>query len=126
MLMLSMVLDEDDNDSLLLLYRCHLSLVHNNNFLFLLDSMFMNIDQKMLFLIFFQPTTTVPSTCWTMGGATTTRVSTLLNFVISTKGHKASSEEAFILTLTKLAAGSSNTSLMEVFGVSMDTFISRV
>jgi hypothetical protein len=45
MLMLSMVLDKDDNDSLLLLYRRHLSLVHNNNFLFLLDSIFMNNAQ---------------------------------------------------------------------------------
>ncbi len=45
MLMLSMVLDEDDNDSLLLLYCHHLSLVHNNNFLFLLDSIFMNNAQ---------------------------------------------------------------------------------
>jgi hypothetical protein len=46
--------------------------------------------------------------------------------VISTRGHKASSEEAFIITLTKLATGSTNTSLVEVFGATMDTFISRV
>jgi hypothetical protein len=49
-----------------------------------------------------------------------------MSLAISTKGHKASSEEAFIITITELATGSSNTSLMEVFGVSMDTFISRV
>jgi hypothetical protein len=35
---------------------------------------------------------------------------------ISTRGHKASSEEAFIITATKLATGRSNTSLMEVLG----------
>jgi hypothetical protein len=43
-----------------------------------------------------------------------------VSLAISTKGHKASSEEAFIITVTKLATGSSNTSLMEVFGVSTD------
>jgi hypothetical protein len=46
MLILSMVLDKDDDDSLLLLYHRHLSLLHNNNFLFLLDSMFMNIEPE--------------------------------------------------------------------------------
>ncbi len=39
-----------------------------------------------------------------------------LTFTISTVGHLASSEEALIITLTKLATGSTNTSLMEVFG----------
>jgi hypothetical protein len=49
-----------------------------------------------------------------------------VSLAISTKGHKASSEEAFIITITKLATGSSYTSLMEVFSVTTDTFISRV
>ncbi len=46
MLMLSMVLDKDDDNSLLLLYRHHQSILHNNNFLFVLDSMFMNIEPE--------------------------------------------------------------------------------
>jgi hypothetical protein len=37
----------------------------------------------------------------------------------------ASSEEAFIICITKLATGRTNTSLMEVFGVIMNAFISR-
>jgi hypothetical protein len=82
MLMLSMVLDEDDDDSLLLLYRRHQSILHNNNFLFVLDS----LSQKILFLVFFQPTSTIPSTCWTTGGATTTLASALFTFVSSTIG----------------------------------------
>jgi len=45
---------------------------------------------------------------------------------ISTRGHKATSEEAFIITLNKLATGSTSTSLVEVFGATTDTFISRV
>ncbi len=47
-------------------------------------------------------------------------------FTISTVGHKASSEEAFLITIMKLATGRTNTSLMEVFGIITDTFISRV
>jgi hypothetical protein len=54
------------------------------------------------------------------------RLNLPVSLAISTKGQKASSEEAFIITIMKLATGSSNTSLMEVFGVIMDTFISRV
>jgi hypothetical protein len=46
MQMLSMILDEDDDDLLLLLYCHHQSTLHNNDFLFLLDSMFMNIEPE--------------------------------------------------------------------------------
>jgi len=49
-----------------------------------------------------------------------------VSLTILTRGHKASSEEAFIITLTKLATGSTSTSLVEVFGATTDTFISRV
>jgi hypothetical protein len=49
-----------------------------------------------------------------------------VSLTISTRGHKASSEEAFIITLTKLATGSTSTSLVEVFGATTDTFILRV
>jgi hypothetical protein len=45
-----------------------------------------------------------------------------VSLTISTRGHKASSEEAFIITVT----GRTITSLMEVFGATTDTFISRV
>jgi hypothetical protein len=49
-----------------------------------------------------------------------------VTLAISTRGHKASSEEAFIITLTKLATGSTSTTLIKVFGATTDTFISRV
>jgi hypothetical protein len=139
MLMLSMVLDEDDDDSLLLLYRHHLSLVHNNNCPFLLDSMFMNIEPEDIIprLLPANRNRTFHlldngwcyhHTCFNVCQLQELyhRLNLPLSLAISTKGHKASSEEAFIITVTKLVTGSSNTSLMEVFGVSMDTFISRV
>jgi len=46
--------------------------------------------------------------------------------VVSTKGHKASSDKAFIINLTKLATGNTSTSLVEVFGATTDIFILRV
>jgi len=46
-----------------------------------------------------------------------------VTLVISTRGHKASSEEALIITLTKLATGSTSTSLVKVFGATTSTFI---
>ncbi len=49
-----------------------------------------------------------------------------MSLTILIREHKASSEEAFIITLTRLATGSTNTSLVEVFGATTDTFISRV
>jgi len=39
--------------------------------------------------------------------------------------NKASSEEAFIITLTKLVTGSTSTSLVEIFGATKDTSFSR-
>jgi hypothetical protein len=139
MLMLSMMLDEDDDDMLLLLYRHHLSIVHNTNFFFILDSMFMNIE----------PEDRIPRllpanlnrtfdllndgwcyhhTCFNVSQLRELylRLDLPVSLTISTRGHKASSEEAFIITLTKLATGSTSTSLVEVFGATTDTFISRV
>jgi hypothetical protein len=49
-----------------------------------------------------------------------------VSLTISTRGHKASSEEAFIITLTNLATSRTSTSLVEVFGDITDTFISGV
>jgi hypothetical protein len=49
-----------------------------------------------------------------------------VSLTISTGGHKAPPEEAFIITLTKLATGRTSTSLVEVFGATANTFISRV
>ncbi len=46
MLRCSMLLDEDDNNLFHLLYCHHLSIFHNNNFYFLLDSMAMNIQPE--------------------------------------------------------------------------------
>jgi hypothetical protein len=139
MLMLSMVLDEDDDDSLLLLYRRHQSILHNNNFLFVLDSMIMNIEPEdiipCLLPANLNRTFDLLDNGWCYHH---TRFNVVqlhelyhwLNLPVSlassTKGHKASSEEAFIITITKLATGRSNTSLMEVFGVTADTFISIV
>jgi len=132
-------MDKDDDDMLLLLYRCHLSILHNNNFFFILDSMFMNIE----------PEDQIPR----LLPANLNRAFDLLDnrwryhhtrfnicqlrelyhhldlpvsLTISIRGHKASSEEAFIITLTKLATGRTNTSLVEIYGATTETFISRV
>jgi hypothetical protein len=139
MLMLSMVLDEDDDDSLLLLYRRHQSILHNNNFLFVLDSMFMSIEPEdiipRLLPADLKCTFDLLDNGWCYHHTRFNvvqlrelyhRLNLPVSLAISTKGDKASSEEAFIITITKLATGSSNTSLMEVFGVTTDTFISRV
>ncbi len=48
--------------------------------LFFLTQCLWTLSQKILFLVFFQPTATVPFTCWTTGGATTTHVSTFVSF----------------------------------------------
>jgi hypothetical protein len=127
MLKLSMILDEDNDDSLLLLYCHHLSLVHNNNVLFLLDSMFMNIEPEDDIPCLLQAnrnhTLDLLDNGWCYHHTRFSvvqlhelyqRLNLPVSLTISTKGHKASSEEAFIITLTKLATGSSNTSLMEV------------
>jgi len=124
---------------LLLLYRCHLSIVHNNNFFFILDSMFMNIEPEdqipRLLPANLNRTFDLINDGWCYHH-TRFNVSQLrelylhldlpVTLNISTRGHKASSEEAFIITLTKLATGSTSTSLVEVFGATTDTFISRV
>jgi hypothetical protein len=44
----------------------------------------------------------------------------LVMFSIFSKGQKASSEEAFIITIVKLATGRCSTSLMEDFGATTD------
>jgi hypothetical protein len=49
-----------------------------------------------------------------------------VSLTISIRGHKASSDEAFTITITKLATGKTSTRLMVVFGATTDTFISRV
>jgi hypothetical protein len=47
-------------------------------------------------------------------------------FVLSDKRHYASSEEAFILTLTKVATGASNVELADCFGFSGDGMVSLI
>jgi hypothetical protein len=47
-------------------------------------------------------------------------------FVLSDKRHYASSEETFILTLTKVATGASNVELADCFGFSGDGMVSLV
>ncbi len=105
MLMLSMLFDNNDNDNDLFLF-----LYRNCTFDLLEDGWCYH------------------HTCFTV--AQLHELYSLLQlpvmFTISTVGHKVSSEEAFIITITKLDTGRTNTSLMEVFGIVTDTFISRV
>jgi hypothetical protein len=125
MLMLSMpFVDDDDDDDLLLLYRHHLSILCNNLFFFTLDSEFMN----------FEPDQVIPqfalancnrtldlledgwcyhhTCCFTVAQLCELylRLQLPVTFTISTVGHKASSEEAFIIAVTKLATSRTNTS----------------
>jgi hypothetical protein len=139
MLMLSMILDEDDDDLLLHLYCHHLSMLRNNNFFFLLDSMFMNIEPEDRFphLVLANLNRTFDlldnGWCYHRTWFNVCQLQELyhclkltVSLTILIRGHKASSEVAFIITLTRLATGSTNTSLVEVFGATTDTFISRV
>ncbi len=140
MLMLSMLFDDDDDDDdLLLLYHHHLSILCNNLFFFTLDSDFMNIEPDQVIprfapanrnctLDLLEDGWCYHHTCFTVAQLRELYLCLQLpvTFTISTIGHKASSEEAFIITIVKLATGRTNTSLMEVFGVITDTFISRV
>jgi hypothetical protein len=139
LLMLSMILEEDDDDLLLHLYHHHLFMLRNNNFFFLLDSKFMNIEPEdqipRLLPANLNRTFDLLNNGWCYHH-TRFNVSQLrelylhldlpVTLNISTRGHKASFEEAFIITLTKLATGSTSTSLVEMFGATTDTFISRV
>jgi hypothetical protein len=141
MLMLSMLFDDEENndDLLLLLYHCHISILHNNLFFFLLDSEFMTIEPDQVIPQFapanhnrtfdlLEDGWCYHHTCFTIAQLHELylRLQLPVTFNISTVGQKASSEEAFIITATKLATGRANTSLMEVFGIVTDTFISRV
>jgi hypothetical protein len=47
-------------------------------------------------------------------------------FALTNRGHKASSEEAFILTVTKIATGHSNVALADIFGFSGDGMVSLI
>ncbi len=142
MLMLSMLFDDDDDnddDLFLLLYRHHLSILRQNLFFFTLDSEFMNIEPDQVIPRFAPAnrnrTFDLLEDGWCYHHTRFTvaqlrelylRLQLSVTFTILTVGHKASSEEAFIITITKLATGRTNTSLMEVFGIVTDTFISRV
>ncbi len=142
MLMLSMLFEDDDdndNDIFLLLYRHHLSILCQNLFFFTLDSEFMNIEPDQV-IPHFAPANRNHTfdlledgwcyhhTCFTLIQLRELYLCLQLplTFTISTVGHKASSEEAFIITVTKLATGRTNTSLMEVFGLltALGTFVS--
>jgi hypothetical protein len=137
--MLSMLFeDDDDNDDLfLLLYHHHFSILSNNLFFFTLDSEFINIKPDQVIPWF------APANCnhmfdlledsWCYHHTHFTQLHELYGYLqlpatstISTIGHLASSEEAFIITATKLATGRTNTRLMEVFSIITDSFISIV
>jgi hypothetical protein len=47
-------------------------------------------------------------------------------FALMDRGHKASSEEAFILTVTKIATGHSNVALADLFGFSGDGMVTLI
>jgi len=47
-------------------------------------------------------------------------------FALTNRGHKASSEEAFILTMSKIATGHSNVALADIFGFSGDGMVSLI
>jgi hypothetical protein len=141
MLMLSMLFDDEGNDDdlLLLLYRHHISNLRNNLFFITLDSEFMTIEPDQVIPRFAPANRNrtfdllEDGWCYHHTHFTVAQLRELylclqlpVTFTISTVGHKASSEEAFIITVTKLVTGRTNTSLMEVFGVVTDTFISRV
>ena len=49
-----------------------------------------------------------------------------VNLVISNKGNIASSEEAFIITMTKIATGKTNTDLCDMFSEPNDAIISMI
>jgi hypothetical protein len=49
-----------------------------------------------------------------------------VRFTLSDRGHYASSEEAFILTMVKLATGDSNVELADYFGFSGDGMVSLI
>jgi hypothetical protein len=134
MLMWSMLLDEDDNDLIHLLYHHHLSVFYNNNFFFVLDSMFIwALSQTKSFQDSSQPTGTIPLTCCYHHTHFNIcqfcelyhHLKLPVSFTISTRGHLASWEEAFIITITKqTATGRTSTSLTKVFTATMGTFIS--
>jgi hypothetical protein len=140
MLMLSMLIDDDDDDDdFFLIYRRHLSILCNNLFFFTLDSEFMNIEPDQAIAQFAPANRNhtfdllEDGWCYHHTSFTIAQLHELylclqlpVMFTISTISHKASSEEAFIITVTKLATGRTNTSLMEIFGIVTDTFISRV
>jgi hypothetical protein len=133
MLMWRMILDEDDNDLFHLLNH-HLSVLYNNNFFFVLDSMFIwALSQTKSFQDSSHPTRTIPLTCCYHHTHFNIcqfcelyhHLKLPVSFTISTRGHLASWEEAFIITITKqTATGRTSTSLTKVFTATMGTFIS--
>jgi len=133
MLMWRMILDEDDNDLFHLLNH-HLSVLYNNNFFFVLDSMFIwALSQTKSFQDSSHPTRTIPLTCCYHHTHFNIcqfcelyhHLKLPVSFTISPRGHLASREEAFIITITKqTATGRTSTSLTKVFTATMGTFIS--
>jgi hypothetical protein len=141
MLMQSMDLEVegDDDDLLMVLYHHHHSILGEINFLSTVDSLFKNIndDDVIPRNNFFNRNRTLNllSDSWAYANThfNVAQLSELYfclqlpaSFIISQRGHKASSEEAFIITLTKIALGKTNVDLTEVFSATMDTFIGRV
>jgi hypothetical protein len=141
MLLQSMDLEVEgeDDDLFMVLYHHHHSILKDMNFLSTVDSLFMNINEDDIIprnnvfnrnrtLNLLRDSWAYANTCFNVAQLSELyfRLQLPATFIISQRGHKASSEEAFIITLTKIASSKTNVDLTEVFGATTDTFIGRV
>jgi hypothetical protein len=141
MLMQSMDLEVEGevDDLYMALYHHHRSILRDMNFLSTLGSLFMNINEDDIIPRnnFFNRNRTLNllGDSWAYANTrfNVAQLSELFfclqlpaTFIISQRGHKTSSEEAFITTLTKIASGKTNVDLTEMFDATTDTFIGRV
>jgi len=134
------LLELDDDDDfvmmmMLLLHHC----IESFKFFSLLDNLLMEItaDQVIPRLVPANHHRTFdllhPGWCYQFTGFIVLQLRELYHllelpavFALMDRGHKASSEEAFIITLTKLATGHSNVMLADVFGYSGDGMVSLI
>jgi len=131
---------EDDDDfvmmmMMLLLHHC----IESVNFFSLLDNLLMEItpDQVILRLVPENHIRTFdllhPGWCYQNTHFRVLQLWELYHllefpavFALMNRGHKASSEEAFIVTLTKMATGHNNVVLADMFGFSGDGMVSLI
>jgi hypothetical protein len=117
----------EDDDLFMVLYHCHHSILRDINFLSTVDSLFMNIKEDDIIprnnVFNRNRTLNILSDSWAYANTrfNSAQLSELYfrlylpaTFIIFQQGHKASSEEAFIITLTKIASGNTNVDLTEL------------